>query len=256
MTQPLQPQTERPKAPPIAITGTVSYARRTLRVVTAAAPLFELKQTAMIGHRLDGLLQTEDGVSLDRMQLTGLDWDLRELADLANIDQGLKLLRVRSPEQRKLLMVVPVAFSTLASQKARQTITTTISRASQELGMKVLFEVRGLDGVPPHRVQEVVAQLKPSCMAVVGSVNPVVRTITGLAKCGLSGISLDYDGQRRDDTQLRDYLTPLAEAARMAAGACMVHGFENVRQMAVARLAGASHAGLRAGAQPSVQAAN
>ncbi|MEI9905874.1 MAG: hypothetical protein WDN06_19615 [Asticcacaulis sp.] len=65
-------------------------------------------------------------------------------------------------------MVVPAAFSTFASARARQTITAEVSRAAAEMGLKVLFEVRGLDGVPPHRILEVVSMIKPFCMTVGG----------------------------------------------------------------------------------------
>ncbi len=155
---------------------------------------------------------------------------------------------MRSPEQRKMLMVVPAAFSTFASARARGRVTQEVAKAAAEMGLKVLFEVRGLDGVPPHRVLEIVSMIKPFCMTVVGSVNAERKAISALSKCGLSGVCIEYDGVKRDDDALKEYLSTLSAAAKASAGACMVQGFDNYRQMAVARLSGVTHASIKAAA--------
>jgi hypothetical protein len=203
----------------------------------------------MIGHRLEGLvMENLDNTLLDRKALANLDWGLREQLDVLNVEQGLKLLRMRSPEQRKMLMVVPAAFSTFASNRARTKITQDVARASAEMGLKVLFEVRGLDGVPPHRVLEIVSLIKPFCMTAVGSVSADRKAIAALAKCGLSGVCVEYDGVKRDEETLKEHLAMLSAAAKSSAGACMIQGFDNYRQMAVARLAGVTHASIKAAA--------
>ncbi len=232
---------------PVIVATSVSYANRTLKVASAIEPLFEMKKMALIGHRLEAMVMEGDTL-LDRKALANIDWNLREQTDVVNIDQGLKLLRMRTPEQRKMMMVVPAAFSTFASARARQTIVAEVAKAAAEMGLKVLFEVRGLDGVPPHRILEVVSLVKPFCMTVVGSVSPERKVIGSLNKCGLSGVCVEYDGVRRDDAALQDYLAVLSAAAKASAGACMVQGFDNYRQMAVARLAGVTHASIRTGA--------
>lgn len=234
---------------PIIVATTLSHGGRNLKVASSIEPLFEMKKMVLIGHRLEALvMESLDNTLLDRKALANLDWGLREMIDILNIDQGLKLLKARSPEQRKMMMVVPAAFSTFASARARQKITQEVQKASNEMGLKVLFEVRGLDGVPPHRILEIVSLIKPFCMTVVGSVSPDRKVIATLAKCGLSGVCLEYDGARRDEDTLRDYLGALAIAAKTSAGACMVQGFDNYRQMAVARLAGVTHASMKTAA--------
>lgn len=234
---------------PMIVAASVTYGGRSLKVASSAEPLFEMKKMVMIGHRLESMVMDEmDNALLDRKALANLDWGLREMADIINIDQGLKLLRLKSPEQRKMVMLVPAAFSTFASARARQKITSEVARAAAEMGLKVLFEVRGLDGVPPHRVLEIVSLIKPFCMTVVGSVSPDRKAISALTKCGLSGVCLEYDGVKRDEDALRDFLSALSQAAKSAAGACMMQGFDNYRQMAVARLAGVTHASIKTAA--------
>lgn len=241
---------------PVIVAATVAYAGRTLKVASSVEPLFEMKKMVMIGHRLEAMvMENLDNALLDRKHLANLDWNLREQVDLVNIDQGLKLLRLRTPEQRKMMMVVPAAFSTFASARARQKITVEVAKAAAEMGLKVLFEVRGLDGVPPHRVLEIVSMIKPFCMTAVGSVNADRKAIAALSKCGLSGVCVEYDGAKREEAVLQDYLATLAAAAKLSAGACMVQGFDNYRQMAVARLAGVTHASMKTAALMSPKGA-
>ncbi|HVZ28879.1 MAG TPA: hypothetical protein VG839_00695 [Asticcacaulis sp.] len=241
---------------PVIVAATVNYAGRTLKVASAVEPLFEMKKMVMIGHRLEAMvMENLDNTLLDRKALANLDWNLREQVDLVNIDQGLKLMRLKTPEQRKMMMVVPAAFSTFASARARHRITTEVAKVAAELGLKVLFEVRGLDGVPPHRILEIVSLIKPFCMTVVGSVSPDRKVITSLNKCGLSGVCIEYDGAKRDEEALKDYLLALSTAAKASAGACMVQGFDNYRQMAVARLAGVTHASMKTAALMSPKGA-
>ncbi|WP_232037103.1 hypothetical protein [Asticcacaulis excentricus] len=241
---------------PVMVAATVTLANRTLRIASSNEPLFEMKKMVMIGHRLEPLVvEASDNTLLDRKALANMDWGLRELVDITNIEQGLKILRMREADQRKMLMVVPAAFSTFASQRARQKITHEVAKAANEMGLKVLFEVRGLDGVPPHRVLEIVSLIKPFCMTVVGHVSSDRKVISALAKCGLSGVCIEYDGVKRDDDALSEYLGQLAAAAKQAAGACMVQGFDSYRQMAVARLAGITHASMKAAAMMSPRGA-
>jgi|GEM_PF-898197 len=241
---------------PAIVAATVSLAGRTLRVASTSEPLFEMKKMSMIGHRLEPLvLEAADNTLLDRKAQANMDWGLREQVDITNIEQGLNILRSRPPEQRRLLMAVPAAFSSFASQRARQKICYEVSKAASGMGLKVLFEVRGLDGVPPHRVLEIVSLIRPFCMTVVGHVSSDRKAIANLSKCGLSGICIEYDGVRRDDEALSEHLSGLGAAARQAAGAFMVQGLDSYHQMAVARLAGVTHASLKASAMMSPRGA-
>lgn len=234
---------------PMIVAAVVQAAGRTLKVATSLEPMFEMRKMVLIGHRLEAVIvDAVDNTILDRKALSNLDWGLCEQVDLTNIEQGLSLLGLKTAEQRKMMMVVPAAFSTFASQKARSRLTQMVTKASADMGLKVVFEMRGLDGVPAHRVLDTVSLIKPFCMTVVGGVSADRKVITGLARCGLSGICLEYDGARREDDVLKEYLTSLAQASKAAAGACMVQGFENYRQMAVARLAGVTHASIKTAA--------
>ena len=225
----------------------ITLGGRSLRVASSVEPVFEMKNLAMIGHRLEPVVTDAVGsVSLDARSIATLDWGDREQVDIACIEQGLQVLEMRPVEQRRIIMIVPAAFSTFSSARARGRITSAVTRAAQQMGLKVLYEIRQLNGVPLSRVIEITGMLKPYCMTVVGHAGADTKAITGLKGCGLAGAAIDFDGHKRDDSALEVYLSYLSHAARSATGACMIHGFDTLRQMATARLFGVTHASLKA----------
>ncbi len=251
-----------PAGRPNAVPGIMTSVRRlpaggamisvggwSLCITSALEPVFEMKKLAMIGHRLDPIVvETSANITLDARAIASMDWGDREQIDIANIEHGVKQLQLRAPEQRRMLLVVPAAFSTFASAKARTRLTPLVTGAAREMGLKILFEIRHLNGVPPGRISEIVSLLKPHCMTTMGQVSSETRAIAALKGCGLAGVCLDLDRAPREDVALEAWLTPLAGAARGATGACLIQGLDNLHQMAVARRAGVSHATLRASA--------
>ena len=232
---------------PLTAGALISAGGWNLRVSSAIEPVFEMKKLAMIGHRLEPVVvETATNVSLDARAIANMDWGDREQIDINNIEQGIKLLQMRTPDQRRMMMIVPAAFSTFASAKARARMMPLVTAAGREMGLKILFEIRHLNGVPMGRISEIVSLLKPYCMTTMGQVTAEPRAMAGLKGSGLAGICLDFDGAPRGDAALETWLAPLAAAARAATGACMIHGLDNLHQMAVARQAGVSHAAIKA----------
>ena len=230
--------------------GTVlTVGGRELRIASSVEPVFEMKKLAMIGHRFEPVVvEAATNYPLEARTVAVMDWNDREQVDLANIDQGLKLLQMRQPEQRKMVMVIPAAFSTFASTRARGRLMPMVSAAAHQMGLKVLFEIRQLDGVPPGRISEVASLLRPHCMTTMGHASAEPRAIAALRGCGLAGACVDFERGKRDDAALEMYLSSLSTAARAATGACMIQGFNNLQEMAIARQAGISHASVKASA--------
>ena len=225
---------------PLVIAG------RRLQVACALEGVFELRQMRVIGHRFrPAVIDLTAGVNLDDRALDAMEWTDKEDIDAANVEQGIRLLAYHTPEQRKSLMIVPVAFSTLASARGRSKVLGPASTAAGAMDLKILVEIHGLKGVPPHRIQEIVHLIRPFCRIVVGRAAAEPRAIQILRHCGLAGVCIEYDGVMRDDASLLEYLGALRSAAKLASGACMTRELDNFHQMAVARLAGISHASIK-----------
>ncbi|MFP1132652.1 hypothetical protein [Asticcacaulis sp. W401b] len=217
------------------------------RILCTLEPLFEMRKLTMIGHRLKvTVLPLDSNSAVDRKQLANLDWSIRERIDIANLQLGISQLRAKAPDQRRMVMVVPAAFSTFSSTRGRARMITEVSRGCKELGIRCIFEVKDIDGVPTGRMSEIVAMLRPFSMTCIGSVKANPKSISGVKDCGLGGVSVCIDAGETDDTELESQLSLLSAAARISAGACMVEGFQSLRQLAVAKVAGISHASLQA----------
>jgi hypothetical protein len=227
--------------------GQIVGGTRGFRVQGMIEAVFEMKNLVVIGHRFESFVTyANTNSALDSRGLAALDWHEREQIDLETITQCIDLIRRRTPAQRKILMVVPAAFSTFASGRGRGALVSLVASAAKEMSLKVLFEMRNLNGVPMSRVIEIVSLLRPFCMTIIAHMGSDLRAFSGLKGSGVSGVCIDYDAIKRDDSALTDYLSGLSHAARASTGACMVRGFDNLHQVAVARLAGVSHATIKA----------
>ena len=220
---------------------------RPLRIGTLVEPVFEMKNLVVIGHRFEPIVaDLTTQAFMDNRSLGRLDWGDREEIDLINLKQGLARLADLPFEQRKMVMVVPASFSTFASVKARARLTAEVGQAARAMSVKVIFELRHLAGVPPSRVSEIIGFLRPFSMTCVGNAAPDTRAIAGLKGLGLGGISIELDTNFFDDSSLEAVLCSLSTASRTAAGACMIQGFRNFHEVAVAKRCGVTHASTRA----------
>ncbi|WP_298329124.1 hypothetical protein [Asticcacaulis sp.] len=216
------------------------------RMFCTLEPLFEMRKLMVIGHRLKSIvLPIDSQVALEPKQVAALDWSLRERIDIANLQSGVNQLRLKPPEQRRMVMVVPAAFSTFSSARGRARMISEVSAACRDLGLRCIFEVRDIDGVPQGRMSEVVTLLRPFSMTCIGNVRANPKSISVVKDCGLGGVSVSIDTRDTDDEALETQLSELSAAARSTTGACMVEGFQTLRQLAVAKAAGISHASLR-----------
>jgi hypothetical protein len=110
----------------------------------------------------------------------------------------------------------------------------------------VLFELVDLDpGVPPSRLIEVVALLKPFCMGVLGRVKPTRKAIIAVKACGLQGLVLDAAGPERSQTELAALMRAFAEVGHLASPNILVHNLANRQQVDLAAKCGMTHASVR-----------
>ncbi len=238
----------RPVEPPARKTNwsaSVVLSGQPMKLACHVEPVYEMKKVVQIGHRIQPeVLDLGTQTILSARAMANLEWTQRAKIDLANVLQGMKLLEMKPAPERKIVVVIPATFQTFASTRARQKLIMDASTTASALSLKILFEIRDLDGVPPHRILEVVSLIKPFCVTVIGTVSADKKAIEGLNRCGLAGIAFEYDGLERDDLELAEYLMPLTSAARTAAGACMVQGLISYRHLAVARNCGVTHASI------------
>ncbi|MBC6983586.1 hypothetical protein [Caulobacter sp. 17J80-11] len=219
---------------------------RSLSVSCAIQPLFELSRLTLIGHRLQPrVLNAATGAVLTPAQIDALDWADRERVDLAVLERGLARLKSDPRREQKPGVVVPLAFTTLASTRGRAALAQAFCDARDDLALKTLVSVQGLKGVPTGRLWEAVSLIQPFCFAVTGAAEPDRAAVQRLTGCGLKGLTFECDpGGHEDENALFAWLRRVARMAEPVAPRRLVAGLTSPRQLAIARLAGFTHASL------------
>lgn len=228
-----------------AWTNMVAHDGRALRISCEIHPLFKLSHVTLIGHRMrPKVMNLDDAALLTPAQVDALDWGDRERVDLAMLQRGLA--RLKSSVGRKPAVVVPLAFSTISSSRGRSGLVQAFCDARDDLSLKTVVSLCNVRGVPPGRLAEVVSLIQPFCFAVTATVDPERAAVKHLAGCGLRGLAFKFDRRLagESDVEVFAWLKSLDRLARPVAPVRMIAGLSSPRHLALARLAGLTHASL------------
>lgn len=216
-----------------------------LAVYSAIEPIYVTKDMTIIGHRIKPyVIDLRSGIALNKKIILGLPQNVREEIDIANVKIGVRQITQFPREQRKILLTVPLGFSTINSGAARGKILSFLSETSKEFGLSTLFEVRNLEKVPEYRIVETLSFLRPHCKAIIGHIGSDLNSANELKGCRLGGIGLDFEALKRDANSLPAYVRTLLGLTKIIPGSYIMNGFENVSQIESASKIGITHATL------------
>lgn len=220
---------------------------RRLKVSCRIHPVFELRELRLVGHRLEPRVSDmRTGNFLDGQGVTLLSPGDRERVDLATIARGVSRLRATEQNSRQPLLMLPAAFTTLGSTRGRIALSQALREARIDDATRIVCEIHELDGAPSARLLEAVSLVRPFCYATVGQVRDDRRSIEAAARGGLGGVVLDLAGREENDQDLMVRLHAFAALARAQVKVAMAFGLSTPRQLALARLAGLTHASMHA----------
>lgn len=209
---------------------------------TAAAacePLTVLRTGEAAGWRFAPRITNADGP----MDMTVLDWRDAEQADFAVLDQAVE--RLAESGRGPGLALVAVSFSTLSSTRGRRELGQRLADAVQVCGRPIALELGGLRGVPPARLAEVAAHIRPACAGLIAEVGPHRAEIAAIGHCGFAGVIFrtrtDWSG---DPGQLARYQA-LTALARGSASRCITRACAD--DLAIVAAAGFTHAAVSDG---------
>jgi hypothetical protein len=175
-------------------------------------------------------------------------FDLEKI-DLATIARGISRLRSERAKAREPSLVLPVAYPTLASQKARRALIACLRGARETIPVRVSCEISRLEGVPPSALYSAAGMMKPFCDGVIGGVEKPRRSAAALRGAGLAGLAFAYTGPSGEDSdRMAAALGPDIEAAAGVSNQVLVLGLRSAHELSLAAILGASHATLRGGA--------
>lgn len=220
-----------------------------LRVSLRLDPLFRLSDFVQVGYRLNRrVIDVHAGEVLSHDALSRLTTFDLEKIDLATIARGVSRLRSERAKASEPSLMLPVAFPTLASQKARRALIACLRRARETIPVRVSCEISRLEGAPPNALYSAAGMMKPFCDGVIGGVEKPRRSAAALRGSGLAGLAFDYAGPSGEDAdRLVATLGPDIEAAATVSNRVIVLGLRSPRELGLAAVLGASHATLRGG---------
>lgn len=220
-----------------------------LRVSCRLDPLFRLSDYVQVGYRLDRrVIDEQSGMVLSHEALSRLTTMDLEKIDLATIARGFNRLKAEQNKANEPVLILPVAYPTLASQKARRALIACLKAARQGSRVKVSCEISRLEGVPTNALYTAVGMMKPFCDGVIGGVERPQRSAGPLREVGLAGLSFVYNGPSADDPdRLVASLGPAIDAALAATSRVFVLGLRTPRELGLAAILGAAFGTLRGG---------
>lgn len=232
----------------------VSTAGRPLRVSSTLEPLFELKSFRQIGHRLTRrVTEIPSGRLLSEGEIRRLPRRDIERIDFATVSRGVSRARAESADRQPTLML-PVSYLTLAGRRGAAQTVEFLRQAAGFVSKGLICEITDVEGVPPSALSDAVALVKPFSFVVVGRLDaPDAGGAAPMKHVGLTGLALDCATAPDDQAAFADWAVRRVESMLKSTKAALLHGVPDMRLAAVAALAGATHASLRARA-PSTQA--
>jgi hypothetical protein len=221
---------------------------RTLRVSCTLEPIFELKTFSQIGFRITRRVLSMPGeIELDAQDLRNLTTADVERIDLATIARGVSRLRSEQGNAKQPTLFLPVSYSTLASQRGRGPLIARFKEATTGVEKGVVCEICDIEGVPGSALAAVAVLIKPFCLIVVGKLREApARTPEHLRDVRLQGIAFESGQHPLDHQDFIAWAERAAANAKRVTRSVIIHGLSAPEYLALAGLAGASHASLGA----------
>jgi hypothetical protein len=131
-------------------------------------------------------------------------------------DQVLKDLEALLRDNCTLLLSMPVHFETLGAVGRRRQFVEALGKCLDDRGRKLLrIEI---EGVPPARLIEIVAPLRPHCRAIMLQLPLETTDFSNVRGCGALAIGCDISGHRGTEFMLMQAMDRFARAIADKAG--------------------------------------
>ncbi|HWE45684.1 MAG TPA: hypothetical protein VG407_06605 [Caulobacteraceae bacterium] len=220
---------------------------RRIHVSCALEPVFSLAALQQVGYRLTRTVIDEaTKVPLSKEAQSALSPADIELVDLAAISRGISRLNAQGASRRPPLLLIPVSYSTLGTRRGNAAVFACLKEARGVSTTRVVCELKNIEGVPTSALFSSVAILRRACYAVIGRLEQKpTRTRETFGTVGLNGFAFKYRGPHDEDIGMVASLAPDVAAMQDVAPTTMVLGLRAPREIALAKLVGATHASMR-----------
>lgn len=226
----------------------VSASGARLDVVCGLEPVFELSEFQQIGFRITrNVFDLGRGARLSRIDQGLLTPGDIERIDMATIARGLNRIRAQQKHLKPAMLMISASHSTFGTRRGLAAMIGCLKEARESTAVRVICEIKNIEGVPGSTLSNTVAMLKPACYAIFARLERVsAHPPPSLCTARPHGVSFKHRQAGREVADVISALEKDVQSAREAARAVMVLGLSETRDLGLAKLAGASHASLRA----------
>jgi hypothetical protein len=166
--------------------------------------------------------------------------------DCAVTGYAVDILKEHREQGGRLALHVPISYASAATRSSREKVLAVAAPVRDLLRSTVLIEIADLDpGVPPSRLIEVVALLKPFCVAVLARIKPTRAALAAVRSCGLQGLVLDALDVGRSPAETTAWMKAFVEAGHGGAPNFIVHNLAAPQMVDAAAKVGMTHASIR-----------
>jgi hypothetical protein len=166
--------------------------------------------------------------------------------DCAVTAYAVEILQEHRQQGGRLALHVPISYASAATRQSREKVLAVAAPVRDLLRRTILLEIADLDpGVPPSRLIEVVALLKPFCVAVLARIKPTRAALAAVKSCGLQGLVLDAEGLGRTPAETSAWMKAFVDAGQGGAPNFIVHNLASPQMVDAAAKAGMTHASIR-----------
>jgi len=217
-----------------------------VRVSCSLEPVFQLKTSSRIGHRLvRRVVATRGQTALSPDDVRRLSSFDIERIDFATIERGLDRLKADGAA-RGLSLILPVSFVTLSSARARSTLIDLFKTAKDAVQLGLICEVCDIEGVPPSALLSAVSLIRPYSLYVFGHLQETPASgLPWLKGSGLQGLSMECPDTVTEDADFFGWAQSTRAAASAAGKAALAYRLPSLRHAAMASFMGATHGSLR-----------
>ena len=222
---------------------------RTFRISATLEPVYELKGFTRIGFRMiRRVIVVATGEKLTQQQVSALATADLLRADLATITRGIDRLKADAAGEKMLSLIVPISFSSLASQRGRAELIEPVREAANLVKLGVICEIHDIEGVPQSALLAVTGLVRPLSLLVVGHMTgPTAGAFGRIAGSGFQALSFECPQAGVGDAEFLGWAGSTVAAARKAAKSVLVYGAGSMARAGALASFGATHVSIDAG---------
>lgn len=180
-------------------------------------PTFHLRKGLLSAYRMSVLVGAAEGLPRPATSLCPASFNgiFEAEVDGWAVEQAAEILREPAGRGRRAVIIVPVSYETLASDRLRKAFLGHCRQLPEGARRRLILEVADIPpSLPQPHVRELARELRPSALTLLARLPPDAILAEHLAHTGITGLSLDLERMDPEARATREMVHMLAEAAR------------------------------------------